>query len=259
MHVRTLILGGKCAPACLKTVAIRHTHSSVAPRSRLPPDFHYFPDFFSIPEQRVLLAAALQKLDTAEIRQFRRLRKVFLAAQTNSPVAGDRHSPDHTVQAMFLPDECYNFEEGHYDGVIRRFREMHVTSWPSDINGLLPALERLQQLCLTKDTQTHILHLATDGEILPHVDNIGASGSWIMGVSLGSARIMRLESTEARDIGAFEIPLTSGSVYIQKDSTRYGYQHSILKDSVLDGKHYSGGQRLSVMIRDLLPTAHTQS
>ncbi|EED84165.1 predicted protein [Postia placenta Mad-698-R] len=259
MHVRTLILGG-----------------NVSPRSRLPPDFHYFPDFFSIPEQRVLLAAALQKLDTAESRQFRRLRKVFLAAQTNSPVAGDRHSPDHTVQAMFLPDECYNFEEGHYDGVIRRFREMHVTSWPSDINGLLPALERLQQLCLTKDTQTHILHLATDGEILPHVDNIGASGSWIMGVSLGSARIMRLESTEARDIGAFEIPLTSGSVYIQKcavsvergdrrthfmdrDSTRYGYQHSILKDSVLDGKHYSGGQRLSVMIRDLLPTAHTQS
>lgn len=259
MHVRTLRLGGKCTPACLRTAAIRHTHSSVSPRSRLPPDFQYFPDFFSIPEQRVLLAAALQKLDTAESRQFRRLRKAFLAAQTNSPVAGDRHSPDHTLQAMFLPDEYYNFEEGHYDGVIRRFREMHVTSWPSDINGLLPALQRLQQLCPTKDTQTHILHLATDGEILPHVDNIGVSGSWIMGVSLGSARVMRLESTEAKDIGAFEIPLTSGSVYIQKDSTRYGYQHSILKDSVLDGKHYSGGQRLSVMIRDLLPTAHTQS
>jgi alkylated DNA repair protein alkB family protein 7 len=39
-----------------------------------------------------------------------------------------------------------------------------------------------------------------------------ASGSWILGVSLGAERIMRMEGSE----GMFDVLLPSGSVYLQK-------------------------------------------
>lgn len=70
------------------------------------------------------------------------------------------------------------------------------------------------------NTQMHLLHLASNGEIRPHVDNIGASGSWILGVSLGSERVLRMESVEDNANGTpehmFDVSLPSGSVYIQK-------------------------------------------
>ncbi len=59
--------------------------------------------------------------------------------------------------------------QGHFDGVIKRYREMHVTSWPEDVPEVLPLLDRLQEIHPSEDTQTHILHLASDGEILVRV------------------------------------------------------------------------------------------
>ncbi|OCH86559.1 hypothetical protein OBBRIDRAFT_220068 [Obba rivulosa] len=209
------------------------------------PDFSLFNDFYSIPEQRILLSAALQKLDATESRQFRRRRKDYRPSiETTSGI--------DSVESTFLPDEYYGFEEGHYDGVIKNYREMHVTSWPESIPEIGSLLARLRALHPDEETQTHILHLASNGEILPHVDNIDASGSWILGLSLGATRIMRLASTEDSD-RVFDIPLPSGSVYIQRDSTRYGYKHSILQNGVLSGRQCNGGQRLSIMIRNRLP------
>jgi len=63
--------------------------------------------------------------------------------------------------------------------------------------------------------QTHLLHLASHGEILPHVDNVFASGSWILGVSLGAARILRMEHVEDEN-DCFDVLLPSGSVYVQR-------------------------------------------
>jgi hypothetical protein len=57
-----------------------------------------------------------------------------------------------------------------YDGVIHHFREVHLSSWPLD--GLEAAAERLHSLCPTRDIQIHLLHLASYGDILPHVDNL---------------------------------------------------------------------------------------
>lgn len=79
-----------------------------------------------------------------------------------------------------------------------------------------------------------------------------------MGVSLGAPRILHLEST-GKEGETFDILLDSGSVYLQKDSIRYGYEHSILKNGFINGIHHEGGQRLSVMIRDTLHTSHTST
>ncbi len=85
------------------------------------------------------------------------------------------------------------------------------------------------------------------------MDNIDASGGTIVGVSLGSPRVLRLvkKRSENRKVGGegnkgtdakdsriegfdsqhshgFDIYLPSGSVYVQRDSVRYDYEHSIL-------------------------------
>jgi alkylated DNA repair protein alkB family protein 7 len=93
---------------------------------------------------------------------------------------------------------------------------MHLTSWPcSEVPELLPILDRLHSLFLPQDVQTHLLHLASDGEIHPHIDNLSASGSWILGVSLGAERLLHLESQNGND-NSFQVLLPSGSVYIQR-------------------------------------------
>lgn len=132
---------------------------------------------------------------------------------------------------------------------------MHLSSWPEDQNpGLSCILARLQGLYPTSNIQTHLLHLSSAGEILEHVDNIEASGTWILGVSLGAARILRMESTSNPE-ASFEVLLPSGSVYLQMDSVRYDYKHSVLKA----GGDIKAGQRVSIMIRDRkeVPTFNT--
>ncbi|KAG1835656.1 hypothetical protein EV424DRAFT_1468114 [Suillus variegatus] len=215
----------------------------------LPEGFKFFPEFLSLSEQRTLLSAALFKLDSTETKQARKKRRDFLA----------NHPQGHRViEDIFLPDAYYNFQEGHYDGVIRHYREMHLSSWPEDQNpGLSFILARLQGLYPTSNVQTHLLHLSSVGEILEHVDNIEASGTWILGVSLGAARVLRMVST-SNPKESFEVLLPSGSVYLQmqvQDSVRYDYKHSVLKA----GGDIKAGQRVSIMIRDRkeVPTFNT--
>jgi alkylated DNA repair protein alkB homolog 7 len=190
-------------------------------------DFSLYPDFFSVAEQRLLLQTSLQQLDAREPRQFRRRRSSYCFSNISGSEADNREN----LIDLFYPDSYYRFEDvslpildqftvtnfqeqGHYDGVIHNFREMHLTAWPTNVAGLSSILDRLQKLFPSQDVQTHLLHLASNGEILPHVDNIGASGSWILGVSLGSARILRMAREDPTEL--FEVLLPSGSVYIQR-------------------------------------------
>ncbi|RDB20948.1 Alpha-ketoglutarate-dependent dioxygenase alkB 7, mitochondrial [Hypsizygus marmoreus] len=205
------------------------------------PNLTLWPRFFSPREQCVLLGASLQRLDSNETRQSRRRMKTYKSTQ---PPTSAEPSP----QDCFLPDQYYDFQEGHFDGVIRQYREMHLSSWPeSESPDLVAVLMRLYSLCPTEDTQTHLIHLATLGEILPHVDNASASGSWIMGVSLGAERLLQMDGP-TQDHESLRISLPSGSVYLQRDYMRYNYRHSILRSKLSDAVHV--GQRLSIIIRD---------
>lgn len=128
---------------------------------------------------------------------------------------------------------------------------MHLASWMEDeVAGLSTILQRLQSLCPTQPNQTHLLHLASRGEILPHIDNVSTSGSWILGVSLGDQRTLRMEDASASG-NTFNFVLPSGSVYLQRDDVRYGFKHSITKACPQDQN--DNCQRLSIMIRDCLP------
>jgi len=192
-------------------------------------DFALHLNVFNEEEQKILLATSLSKLDRAEDRHHRKRRKNFEATR------GEEHSERLDVKSLFLPDQCYDFQkvtcrlnssgvvivltpsdQGHYDGVIKNYREMHVSAWPEDQPRLSELLNRLRQFHPEESIQDHILHLASDGEIHPHVDHLEAFGSWIVGVSLGSDRILRLEKEVSDRTLVHDVILPSGSVYMQK-------------------------------------------
>jgi len=230
---------------CLSTLIDTKFKGTTEPR-----DFCLWRDIFTVPEQHILLATSLQKLDSLDSRPFRRRRNALVHGRVKETL-----DQSQNIQGLFLPDEYYQMEEGHYDGVIHHYREMHVTSWPeNDVPGLSVLIDRLRTLCPTPNTQTHILHLASNGEILPHIDNLHASGTWILGVSLGAERIMRMESTGGEH--SFDVLLPSGSVYLQRNTVRFGYKHSILKEGSFLGREIKSGPRLSIMIRDRLSSNH---
>ncbi|KAI5124382.1 hypothetical protein M0805_008985 [Coniferiporia weirii] len=211
--------------------------------------FALYPFFFNFQEQRLLLQSCLKKLDSVDSRRARKRRISSIDSQSVShPLPSPDPSP-RSITELFRPDNLYEFQEGHYDGVISNFREMHVTSWPTeDATSLYPILDRVKGLVPDVKTQTHILHLGSDGEIFPHVDNLDASGSWIVGVSLGSPRVLRIEKVDDSN-DSFDVLLPSGSVYIQRDDLRYNYKHSILRQELFRGEVATGGQRISVMLR----------
>src|SRR6266545_1719676 len=130
-----------------------------------PPGFFFWPRYFTNEEQRTLLEASLYKLDGLETRRARKKRRQYW----ESKLVGSSN-----LLEVFAPDELYEFEEarsyqlsflvysltsymrtqGHYDGVIHHFREMHLSSWPvEEFKGLKPILDRLYSLCPTPEVQ----------------------------------------------------------------------------------------------------------
>jgi alkylated DNA repair protein alkB family protein 7 len=223
---------------CLKSSLSISASDVIASNLRL------WPEFFSKKEQVQLLTAGLGFLDSQESRRYKRLRE-----KLERPAL----SEESTVQEVFYPDNCYNFEQGHYDAVIHDYREKVVEAGAQTLekysHGVSELFQRLKTLYPSQDTQMHVLHLASSGEILPHVDNIEASGSWILGISLGSPRVMRLERQGEEP---YEVELPSGSVYLQKDDVRFKYKHSILKARAPLEDGNVNQQRLSIMVRDRL-------
>ncbi|KIJ69583.1 hypothetical protein HYDPIDRAFT_24412 [Hydnomerulius pinastri MD-312] len=234
-------------------IMLHHTYSTVPPLRRafaqlatansgkLPEGFILFPDFFNICDQRILLTTALNQLDALESKRIRKIQKEL---RTRNPPPANS-----SLENTFLPEHCYSFQEGHYDNVIRDYREMHLSSWPeSEVHGLTSILDRLRALYPSQNTQTHLLHLSSTGEILPHVDNFSASGAWILGVSLGATRVLRMESMDTAAPDRFETILPSGSVYLQRDDIRYKWKHAVLH--LRDSGEVNHGQRVSIMVRD---------
>lgn len=192
-------------------------------------DFALHLNVFDEEEQKILLGASLSKLDRAEDRNHRKRRKCFEATRA------EKLSEHPGVKGLFLPDQYYDFQkvacsnyidvvamvltpydQGHYDGVIKNYREMHVSAWPEDEPRLSQLLNRLRRFHSEEPIQYHVLHLASDGEIHPHVDHLDAFGSWIVGVSLGFDRILRLEKETSDRKFVHDVILPSGSVYVQK-------------------------------------------
>ena len=120
--------------------------------------------------------------------------------------------------------------QGHFDSVIRRYRECLLSSLPPPSPSypeLTPLLNRAYALLPSspqindgsaggppKEALTHVLHLSPEGEILPHVDNLDASGGVIVGICLGAERILRLRKKGGAE--GWDIRLPNGCAYVQR-------------------------------------------
>jgi alkylated DNA repair protein alkB family protein 7 len=258
---RHALVGSPAAPApAVHPPFVWHDINATSDdHSRISEDFLYFPRLLSDTDQHTLLNAALERLDHigsgsgsgsglgSHSSRRRRQKRLHALRSTSTDTSLSRNL------GPFLPDEYYDFEQvsrsavpyrphlvslsslrhyptpshstsqGHFDQVIVKFRETRITQeqWP-DKENVLPILSQITSLLPPVPLQTHILHLATEGHILPHVDNVQASGSFILGVSLGAPRILRLEkvdpnpSQHANDIRVCDLLLEPGSLYIQK-------------------------------------------
>lgn len=204
--------------------------------SSLARDFLFWPTFFNESESRELLKMGLWKLDRADTTRKRRRRtdtKIGSSDSAASPSLQDLFEGEYGFEEVRIPyslvavqmHDLTDMEQGHYDSVIHDYRETLLSSLPpspsSDLTSLLVRLYSLirglevQSHSLPpQDTSTHLLHLSPKGVILPHVDNLEASGSVILGLSLGAERTMRLKHKTADE--GWELRLPSGSVYLQR-------------------------------------------
>ncbi|BGP20887.1 hypothetical protein JCM10213_003385 [Rhodosporidiobolus nylandii] len=226
--------------------------------------------FLSPAEQSTLLRASLTLLDSPSrtTAAGRKKRREWLKAHPG-------------FEGGFMGEEAYAWEEGHFDGVIKRYREMLVRPgmWGAagEEGELGAVLQKVYSLLPPPSSSAssssgqsanppphlimHLLHLSSAGAIHPHVDNVEAFGQTICGVSLGGERVMRFKRVSEPLAGMedgpdeFSVLVEKGSAYIQQEPLRTHYTHEVLETAEWEGRMVGGSQRLSIMLRDRLPSA----
>ncbi|BGO96319.1 hypothetical protein NBRC10512_000347 [Rhodotorula toruloides] len=250
-----------------------HRCSSTLRTAQTPhPALTVYSNYLSAAEQSLLLKSSLRLLDSPSrtTSAGRKRRREWVKANPEWDGRG------------FMADEAYAWEEGHFDGVIKQYREMLVRDgmWEKvaagdEKAGLAEALEKVYSLLPPSEPPSqpsssssppphlimHLLHLSSRGAIYPHVDNLEAFGRTIVGISLGGERIMRFkqvseprEGTAKDGPSEFEVLLEAGSAYVQAEPLRTHYTHEVLEKGEWEGRTVGGTQRLSIMLRDRLPT-----
>lgn len=139
---------------------------------------------------------------------------------------------------------------------IASYRETEKNTWKEDNNRQL--VDRVRQFIFPKTEQplplVHILDLAADGEIRPHVDAVRFCGRIIGGLSLLSPSVMRLtfDKDGVKDPSiCMDIWLKRRSLYVMRDTARYDFAHAILgpKESFFNTTPVPKSRRVSIIFR----------
>jgi len=157
------------------------------------------------------------------------------------------------------------YEGDHWDAVISKYKEIDLANrvMPIDVQATLERVSSLVQSFyhLTEDSTKmmplHVIDLAEQGYIAPHVDSIKHSGAILSGLSLLSSRVMLL-SDENAETPPLRLLLPERSLYVLEGPLRYTYKHAILGkgeqareanmvDDRIDAKLE---RRLSIIFRD---------
>ncbi|CAF0834578.1 unnamed protein product [Adineta ricciae] len=199
------------------------------------------------------------------------------SSQTNSPyiVYGSQktadlfHKQPSSLRVVndYLTDDEYNnllkevdgfmkrkrYEYSHWDGAIHGYREAEKTEWTQENQQVL---SRIRQFAFDDPTQTlvhvHVLDIAKDGYIKPHIDAIRYCGTTIAGLSFLSTSVMRLVHKDDKSM-TVDLLLKPKSLYILKDFARFDFTHEILKNeqSYFNNVHIPRNRRISIMCRNL--------
>ncbi|XP_049277582.1 alpha-ketoglutarate-dependent dioxygenase alkB homolog 7, mitochondrial [Anopheles funestus] len=159
------------------------------------------------------------------------------------------------------------YEFDHWDGAIHGYRETERKHWYPANRAIL---DRIVSVAFegTAMPYVHVLDLAEEGVIKPHVDSVRYCGNTIAGISLLSDSVMRLVRTndeeqtdeESRQIFTQErdnkywadILLPRRSLYVMKHTARYKFTHEILtnQESLFRDKLIKKTRRISIICRN---------
>ncbi|KAJ1425053.1 hypothetical protein B484DRAFT_480399 [Ochromonadaceae sp. CCMP2298] len=89
------------------------------------------------------------------------------------------------------------YEGNHWDDVIQLYKEVELSNYkvPDDVRDILASVQRTIERRLGGEIHflsPHVIDLAPEGFIGPHIDSIKFSGGLICGLSLGTSRVMAL-------------------------------------------------------------------
>lgn len=173
------------------------------------------------------------------------------------------------------------YQYDHWDDAIHGYREMEKTDWWPENEQIFRRV-RNKAFVANVLPHVHILDLAADGIIKPHVDSSRYCGTTIAGLSLLTDCIMRLrrvdeeeykqnplgddartsnqpskqesskDSANTNQFNYFvDILLQRRSLYIMKDSARYKFSHEVLAtDSTFRSSKIAKGRRISIICRN---------
>ncbi|KAF6204244.1 hypothetical protein GE061_002584 [Apolygus lucorum] len=143
------------------------------------------------------------------------------------------------------------YQYDHWDDAIHGFRETEQMNW-NPKNTVV--LNRIKAEAFPGEASllphVHVLDLADNGWIKPHIDSVKFCGHTIAGVSLLSDSVMKLE--RETDGLAFIALLKRRSLYVMTDCVRYEFKHSILRneDSYFGNLKVDKLRRISVICRN---------
>ncbi|CAH1393783.1 unnamed protein product [Nezara viridula] len=141
------------------------------------------------------------------------------------------------------------YQYDHWDHAIHGFRETERLKW-NESNSII--LNKIKSIAFGNDLtlpHTHILDLAENGYIKPHIDSIRFCGNTIAGASLLSDSVMRF--CNDKNQFTFSALLKRRSLYIMRGPIRYDFSHEILSNDVssFQGNKIVKTRRVSVICR----------
>ncbi|XP_071964977.1 alpha-ketoglutarate-dependent dioxygenase alkB homolog 7, mitochondrial-like [Antedon mediterranea] len=145
------------------------------------------------------------------------------------------------------------YEVDHWDDAIHGYRETEKSNWNEDNSRII---QKVRETAFTKSASSqlnlvHVLDLAEDGYIKPHVDSVKFCGNVIAGISLLSPSVMRLVHVEQKNIWA-NVLLRPLSLYVLQNRVRYEFTHEILSNETSSylGNKVQKSRRISVICRN---------
>lgn len=179
---------------------------------------------------------------------FRRALAVGVPTRPCLRITPDAVSPDEETALVSQVDPWLSrkkYEGGHFDKVITQYRELQkATRFFSGPNRT--TMERLVRFAFTEPETpllpVHILDLAAEGVIGPHVDHVEYSGRYIVGLSLLSDCVLTMHRESDGVTAEYHLPRRS--LYVMVDESRYEWAHAIHAQPK--------GRRITLLFRDRL-------
>lgn len=183
----------------------------------------------------------------------------------------ERFVDEPEEQSLLAEIEPYlkrlRYEFDHWDDAIHGYRETERKHWYPANRAIL---DRVVAVAFDGAAMpyVHVLDLAEEGVIKPHVDSVRYCGNTIAGISLLSDSVMRLVRTndeeqtnaEYRQIFSQErhnkywadILLPRRSLYVMRHTARYKFTHEILprKESLFRDALIPKTRRISIICRN---------